>query len=162
LETRLQIKLSAEDRNALQKRAKKKTSCGMYANRLYSWYGKGWLRKARIQRMPRTKQQIDFRVPDLASLSPDQREMLDGRIVDALEYIFSFPLDCRQAPKVSIDSMENRAISLPKKQDFKGALENPSRLNWEVISRCFPSICDHFYGWFDIYSFSPLGTKWVG
>ena len=43
--------------------------------------------------MPRTKQQIELRAPDLANLTPDQRDWVDKRVADALEYIFSFPLE---------------------------------------------------------------------
>ena len=44
-------------------------------------------------RMARPKKQIELRVPDLASLSPEQRDWLDGRIADALQFIMTFPLE---------------------------------------------------------------------
>ena len=49
--------------------------------------------------MPRTKQQIELRAPDLSKLSPDQREMLDHRIADALEFIMTFPMETNDDEK---------------------------------------------------------------
>ena len=43
--------------------------------------------------MARPKKPIKLRVPDLGNLSPEERDWLDERICDALEFIFKFPLE---------------------------------------------------------------------